>query len=54
MVIITETSSHFKPRANGRNIVDQQLQTFLDVTCCIRLHTLLHVVGCCCVFLRKV
>ena len=21
----------------------------LDVTCCVRLHTLLHVVGCCCV-----
>ena len=37
-----------KPRANGRNIVDQQLPTLLDVTCCVRLHTLLHVVGCCC------
>ena len=35
-------------RANGRNIVDQQLPTLLDVTCCVRLHTLLHVVGCCC------
>ena len=34
--------------ANGRNIVDQQLPTLLDVTCCIRLHTLLHPVGCCC------
>ena len=22
--------------------------TLLDVTCCVRLHTLLHVVGCCC------
>ena len=43
-----------KPRANGRNIVGQQLPTLLDVTCCIRLHTLLHVVGCCCVLLRKV
>ena len=41
-------------RANGRNIVDQQLPTLLDVTCCVRLHTLLHVVGCCCVLLRKV
>ena len=38
----------FKPRANGRNTVGQQLQTLLDVTCCVRLHTLLHVVGCCC------
>ena len=28
-----------KPRANGRNIVGQQLPTFLDVTCCVRLHT---------------
>ena len=28
--------------------------TLLDVTCCVRLHTLLHVVGCCCVLLRKV
>ena len=43
-----------KPRANGRNIVGQQLPTLLDVTCCVRLHTLLHVVGCCCVLLRKV
>ena len=38
-------------RANGRNIVDQQLPTLLDVTCCLRLHTLLHFVGCCCVML---
>ena len=43
-----------KPRANGRNIVDQQLPTSLDVTSFVRLHTLLHVVGCCCVLLRKV
>ena len=28
--------------------------TLLDVACCVRLHTLLHVVGCCCVLLRKV
>ena len=31
-------------RANGRNIVDQQLPGLLDVTSCVRLHTLLHVV----------
>ena len=43
-----------KPRANGRNIVGQQLPILLDVTCCFRLHTLLHVVGCCCVLLRRV
>ena len=34
--------------ANGRNIVDQPLPTLLDVTCCVHLHTLLHVVVCCC------
>ena len=38
-----------KPRANGPNIVGQQLPSLLDVTCCVRQHTLLHVVGCCCV-----
>ena len=43
-----------KPRANGRNIVGQQLPTLLDVTCSIRLQTLLHVVGCCCLLLHKV
>ena len=32
-------------RANGRNIVGQQLPTLLDLTCCVRLHSLLHVVG---------
>ena len=32
-------------RANGRNIVGQQLPTLLDVTCCVRLHILLHVVA---------
>ena len=41
-------------RANGRNVVGQQLPTLLHVTCCVRLHTLLHVVGCYCVLLRKV
>ena len=49
-----ELSVRIKPRANGRNIVGQQLPTLLDVTCCVRLHTLLHVVGCYCVLLRKV
>ena len=34
-----------KPCVNGRNIVNQQLRTLLDVTCCVRLHTLLHVVA---------
>ena len=41
-------------RANGRNIAGQQLLTLFDVTCCVCLHTLLHVVGCCCLLLRKV
>ena len=31
----------------------QSYATLLDVTCCFRLHTLLHVVGCCCVLLRE-
>ena len=44
----------FRLCANRRNIVDQQLPTLLDATCCIRLHTLLHVVGCGCMLLRKV
>ena len=43
-----------KPRANGRNIVGQQLPTLLDVACCVRLHTLLHVVACCWELLHKV
>ena len=42
------TLGSLKPRANGRNIVGQQLPTLLDVTCYVRLHTLLHVVACCC------
>ena len=37
-----------KPRANGGNIVGQQLPTLLDATCCVRLYTLLLVVGCYC------
>ena len=37
---------------NGRNMVDQQLPTLLDVTCCVRMHILLH--ACCWEFLRKV
>ena len=38
----------YKPGANGRNIVGQQLPTLFDVICCVHLHTLLHVVACCC------
>ena len=30
-----------KPCANGRNFVSQQLPALLDVTCCVRVHTLL-------------
>ena len=40
-------STKVNPRTNGRNIVGQQLPTLMDVTCCVRLHTLLHVVACC-------
>ena len=43
-----------KPGANERNIVGQQLPTLFDVLCCVRLHTLLHVVACCWDLLRKV
>ena len=32
----------------------QQLLALLDVTCCVRLQTLLHVVVCCWELLRKV
>jgi len=39
---------------NGRKIVGQQLPTLVDVTYCVRLHTLLHVVACCWELLRKV
>ena len=46
------TLSSLKPRANGRNIVGQELPILLDVTCCVRLHTLLHVVGSCCIRLH--
>ena len=45
---IVFTANIVKPRANGCNIVGQQLPTLLDVTCCVRLHTLLHVIGSCC------
>ena len=37
-----------KPREKGRNNVYQQLPTLLDVTCCVRLHNLLRVVGSFC------
>ena len=46
-VLFISLIGFLKPHANGRNIVGQQLPTLLDVTCCVRLHTLLHVVGCC-------
>ena len=40
-----EFSQPLKPRANGRTFVGQQLPTLLNVTCCVRLPTLLHVVA---------
>ena len=43
-----------KTLANGRIIVGQKLPTLLDVTCCVRLLTLLHVVACCWELLRRV
>ena len=50
----TSLVGRIRLRANGRNIVVHQLPTLLDVACCVRLHTLLYVLGCCCVLLRKV
>ena len=50
-VLVRATSRLFgsvKPRANGRNIVGQQLPSLLDVTCYVCLYILLHVVRCCC------
>ena len=38
-----KVNRNIKPRANGA--------TMLDVTCCVCLHTLLHVVSCCYVLL---
>ena len=38
-----KVNRNIKARANGA--------TMLDVTCCVRLHTLLHVVACCYVLL---
>ena len=49
VIALNTQSRRLKHRANGRNIVGQQLPTLLYVTRCVRLYTLLHVVGCCCV-----
>ena len=54
VIVLPPGLKYIRPSANGRNIVGKQLPTLLDVTCCVRFHTLLHVVGCCCVLLRKV
>ena len=43
-----------EPRAKEHKILGQQFATLLDVTRCVRLHTLLHVVACCWELLRKV
>ena len=47
-------SNQIKPHAMGRNFAGRQIPTFLDVTCRVRLHTVLHVVACCWELLRKV
>ena len=51
---VTGYADFFQLRVNGRNVVGQQLPTSLDVTCCVRLHTLLHVSVFCWEFLPKV
>ena len=43
--------TYIKPCANGCNIVGQQLPTLFDVTYCVRLLTVLHVVESCCICL---
>ena len=43
--IPADTRQNLKPSGNGRNIAGQQIPTLLGVTCCARLHTLLHVVA---------
>ena len=30
-----------------KRVVGHQLPTLFDVTCCVRLHTLLHILACC-------
>ena len=47
-IVPNQICERFKLHANGGNIVIQQLPTLLAVICCVRLHTLLHVVACCC------
>ena len=46
--------SVLKPHTNERNIVGQQLTLLLDITCWVRLRTLLHTVACYWELLRKV
>ena len=44
----------FVPRSWHADYSFSQVPTLLDVTCCVRLHTLLHIVACCCVLLGVV
>ena len=37
----------YRASCKRSNIVGQQLPTLLNIPCCVRLHTLLHVVGSC-------
>ena len=46
------TLTPFKARCKRTQYCFQQLPTLLDVTCCVRLHTLFHIVGSCCVRLH--
>ena len=52
--VLGSMNSFLKPHANECNIVGQQLPALLDVTCCVHLHTLLHVVVHCLQLLCKV
>ena len=49
----SRTRSRTRLRISSRGLyVGQQLPTLLDISCCVRLHTLLHVVGSCCIRLH--
>ena len=51
VIVLPPGLKYIRPRANGRNIVGQQLPTLLDVTCCVPFA---HPVACCCVLLESV
>ena len=53
LISILSVGIPLKLRADGRNIVGQQLPTLLDVTYRVYLNTLFYVAACCWELLRK-